>query len=195
MAREQTAEAQRLLAASVDVILERGVATLSLSQLARAVGSNNRMLLYYFGSKDRLFTEAIRAAYERFPDLAGLIPSLHAPGDIGDLICAGWRRLRAPANLPYLLLFFEAYAAAVRAPDENRAHLAVLATHWPDGIRSAFTAHGWSPSAAHRASVQVLALWRGLQLDLVAGADAAELDAAHDEAVRALLAAQRPPAS
>lgn len=187
MPREQTPRSRALLEATVDVILERGLVDLSLSQLARAVGSNNRMLLYYFGSKDELLTRATVAAYERFPALAGLIPSLQADGPLPELLHAGWRRIRARENLPYLRLFFEMLAGAARDPEHSQAQLGALATYWPEGVRAAFTAHGWDPAAAQRATVQVLALWRGLQIELLTGADPAELDAVHDTAIEALL--------
>jgi AcrR family transcriptional regulator len=187
MPRAETERSRRLLEATVDVILERGLGDLSLSQLARAIGSNNRMLLYYFGSKDELLTRATMAAYDRFPELAGLIPSLRAEAPLPGLLCAGWRRLRAPQNLPYLRLFFEVLAAAGRDPEHNTAQLGALAEHWPEGVRSAFVAHGWDAAAARTATTQVLALWRGLQVELLTGADPAELDAVHDTAVDALL--------
>ncbi|MCX6501697.1 MAG: TetR/AcrR family transcriptional regulator [Microbacterium sp.] len=182
-------EAQRLLDAAVSVILERGVVSLSLSQLAKAIGSNNRMLLYYFGSKDELFTRATLEAYGRFPGLAALIPSLSGPGSMPAVLSAGWRVLRAEEHHEYHRLFFEVLALAMRAPEENRAQLGVLATHWPDGIRAAFRAHGWAPDAAARATLQLLALWRGLQTELLTSGEPSALDAAHDAAVEALFAA------
>ena len=44
--------------------------------IARAVGSNNRMLLYYFGSKERLLEAASEIAIERFPHLAAVFERL-----------------------------------------------------------------------------------------------------------------------
>ncbi|MFT4211544.1 MAG: TetR/AcrR family transcriptional regulator [Microbacterium sp.] len=186
MPRPESPQSQRLLAAAVDVALDRGLSGLSLSALARAIGSNNRMLLYYFGSKDELYTEVTLAAYDRFPELAGLIPSLQADAPLPALLAAGWRRLRAAENLPYLRLFFEVVADAVRDPAHNRAQLSVLASHWPEGVRAAFVAHGWPAASAGVATTQLLALWRGLQIDLLTGADVERLDAVHDAAIAAL---------
>ncbi len=186
MARPDTPQSRRLLDAAVDTALELGLSGLSLSGLARAIGSNNRMLLYYFGSKDELFTEVARAAYDRFPELAGLIPSLQSDSPIPELLSAGWRKLRAPANRPYLRLFFEVVADAVRDPDHNRAQLGALASHWPAGLRTAFESHGWDTAGARAATIQVLALWRGLQIELLTGADTSDLDTAHDAAITAL---------
>ncbi|MDQ1129128.1 TetR/AcrR family transcriptional regulator [Microbacterium sp. SORGH_AS_0888] len=191
MSAEHTPEAQRLLDAAVDVILERGLWGLSLSALARAIGSNNRMLLYYFGSKDGLLTAAVQRAYERFPELAGLIPSLQGDTPLGPLLCAGWRRLRAPENVPYLRLFFDMLTLTIREPAQHPAQLDVLHRHWPAGIQAAFVAHGWGEPEARLATLQVLALWRGLQAELLTGGDPAELDAAHDAAVGTLFPPSR----
>lgn len=187
----ESPEARRLLDAAVSVILERGVVSLSLSQLAKAVGSNNRMLLYYFGSKDELFTRAALIAYARFPGLSDLIPSLSAPGTMPEVLAAAWRVLRDEAHRDYLRLFFDLLTLSMRSPEEHPAQRGVLSSHWPDGVRAGFRAHGWSEAGAAGATLQLLSLWRGLQIELLLGADPAALDAAHDHAVGVLFAEPR----
>jgi AcrR family transcriptional regulator len=44
-------ERERLLGLVAGYVLEHGIADLTLRRLAAAIGSNNRMLLYYFGSR------------------------------------------------------------------------------------------------------------------------------------------------
>ena len=61
----RTADEQRrveLLELIVDYVIENGLSDLSLRPLADAVGSSARVLLYYFGSKDRLVTALLTAA-------------------------------------------------------------------------------------------------------------------------------------
>jgi AcrR family transcriptional regulator len=50
-----------LLAGAVEHVLRHGVATLSLRPLAAALGTSDRMLLYWFGSRDRLLTAVLDA--------------------------------------------------------------------------------------------------------------------------------------
>ncbi|MDT7648160.1 MAG: hypothetical protein QOC75_5160, partial [Pseudonocardiales bacterium] len=38
----------------------RGISDLSLRQLADALGTSHRMLIYHFGSKEGLLTEVVR---------------------------------------------------------------------------------------------------------------------------------------
>lgn len=54
-----------LLNASIEYLLENGVADLSLRPLAAKVGSKARLLVYHFGSKDALLTEAMLVIRER----------------------------------------------------------------------------------------------------------------------------------
>lgn len=180
-------EAERLLSLVADHIVTHGVSGLSLSRLAKAVGSNNRMLLYYFGSKDALLGAAMQTAYARNPAQRDLMRSLQEPGDLRAQLRDAWRALRAEENLPYIRLFFEAFGVAVRDPDGNRAQLNDIATEWPRELTRAFVAHGYPDAAAASAAVQLLALWRGLQFALLEGVDTGTLDDAHDRGVDALL--------
>jgi len=60
---------ERLLAAAVGHALDSGIADLSLRQLAAAIGTSHRMLLYHFGSRQGLLPS--RAAVS---PLHGLLP-------------------------------------------------------------------------------------------------------------------------
>src|SRR3954470_1540157 len=89
---------QRLLDAAVTHALARGVGDLSLRELASAIGTSHRMLIYHFGSKEGLFVEIIRAveAAQRdvFGDFAsdGLSPT--------DAARAYWKQVADPAMWP-----------------------------------------------------------------------------------------------
>src|SRR5215472_5116869 len=49
----------KLLEQIVDYILKRGLTDLTLRPLATALDTSPRMLLYFFGSKEQLLTEAL----------------------------------------------------------------------------------------------------------------------------------------
>src|SRR5215216_6725514 len=51
----------RLLAAAIDYVLANGFSNFSLRQLAAAIGTSHRMLIYYFGSKEGLLVAVIRS--------------------------------------------------------------------------------------------------------------------------------------
>jgi AcrR family transcriptional regulator len=68
MARPKLTERRRLqaLQAAVEVIGERGLCETRISDIAQRAGLSPGLLLYYFESKDRLLTEALAFAEDRF---------------------------------------------------------------------------------------------------------------------------------
>ena len=74
---------ERLLEATMDYVRKNGVGDLTLRQLAAAVGTSHRMLVYHFGSKEGLFVEVIRSVEaEQVQALTyGLLLDLLGTGD------------------------------------------------------------------------------------------------------------------
>jgi AcrR family transcriptional regulator len=67
-ARPQLTQQRRLqtLEAAVEVIGERGLCDTRIADIARRAGLSPALLLYYFGSKDNLLTEALTFSEDRF---------------------------------------------------------------------------------------------------------------------------------
>jgi AcrR family transcriptional regulator len=63
LSRERRAQ---ILDAAARVITERGLADTRVSDIASRAGTSPGLVLYYFGSKDRLLAEALTFAEERF---------------------------------------------------------------------------------------------------------------------------------
>src|SRR6201999_844112 len=97
----------------------RGVVDLSLSELARGVGSNNRMLLYHFGSLDELVGTAVDEILGGTALLDRLKALLDGPGTRVERITAAWRHIAEPARLPHLRLFFARFGMAADVPDRH----------------------------------------------------------------------------
>jgi AcrR family transcriptional regulator len=55
-----------ILEAAADVIAERGLCETRIADVARLAGTSAALVLYYFESKDRLLTEALTHAEDRF---------------------------------------------------------------------------------------------------------------------------------
>jgi AcrR family transcriptional regulator len=66
--REQSAQATRetLLKAAIKVFGKHGLAGGRVEQISRAAKSHDRMIYYYFGSKEALFVAVIEETYRRF---------------------------------------------------------------------------------------------------------------------------------
>jgi len=166
-------ERDRLLAASVEHAREHGIGDLSLRQLAAALGTSHRMLVYYFGSKDELFVEVTKAVEQQQRDeLARVMAG-------ADDVAAMWRRLTDPSLWPQERLFFEVYAAALQGRIGNaETFLAGVVDDWLEPLAALAEREG-VPRATARADARLmLAVTRGLLLDLLATGDRRGVNAA-----------------
>jgi AcrR family transcriptional regulator len=66
MASRLTRRRLEILEAAADVIRERGLCETRIADVARRAGASAALVLYYFDSKDRLLTEALTHAEDRF---------------------------------------------------------------------------------------------------------------------------------
>jgi AcrR family transcriptional regulator len=179
-------ERARLLALTRELILRRGVIGLSLSELARSIGSNNRMLLYHFGSLDELLGVAVDDIVSGTELLDRLAELLRSPGSPVDRLAAAWRHLADPARLPHLRLFFARFGMAVDVPERDAAFLVQIRDRWTAVVADALRGLP-EIEDPDDVAVAVVALWRGLQIQLICGEDRARLDAVHAGAVTGLL--------
>lgn len=183
-----TAERDRLLELVVDRILDQSMIQMSLSGIARSIGSNNRMLLYYFGSREDLLDEAAVRAFERFPRLRDLFVRLAESGDFAERLIRAWADLSAAENIPYLRLYFQQLGIAIHASHVWAPFISRSNTQWLERIDGVLRAEGYGAERSRVTAIEITSLWRGLQILLLTGGDADELSAAHAARVRALVA-------
>lgn len=181
----------RLLAAASSHVLEHGLAGLSLSALSRAIGSSNRMLLYHFGSLDGLIAEVVASVVER-GEVTNEVLAVVASGDgsLEDRLDRAWAQLASPALRGARELFFGYFGQVVHRLDEVEPFAVLVRDTWTAGVQAALRRE-WGRDA-HAQANAIVALWRGLQMDLLAGAAPEAVASTHRIAVRALLAAGRP---
>jgi AcrR family transcriptional regulator len=154
-----------LLARVLEYAAREGVADKSLREIAAGVGTSHRMLLYHFRSREGLLV-AIVAEVERQQRvvLDGM------DGSDADVMWNLWKQVSDPALRPYVRLFFATVGLAVQGVPGTRALLDTLTDPWLDQ----------SAQRADRTAVRLgVATTRGLLLDLLAGADPDEVDAAY----------------
>ncbi|MGP4043040.1 TetR/AcrR family transcriptional regulator [Streptomyces sp. 2A115] len=167
-------ERARLLRLSADHILAHGIAGLSLRGIGKAVGSNNRMLLYYFGSKEELIAAALGEAGGRFPLLEQVFALLDDHDQpLRTRLEAAWELLSADENLPFHRVFFEALGLAGYQRGRFDAFLDAVATTWRGRVVTALRAEGVPAAEADDLARELVSLWRGLQLDLLTAGDRA----------------------
>ncbi len=113
MSPSRTNAKEWLLEATMDYVRKNGVGDLTLRQLAAAVGTSHRMLVYHFGSKEGLFIEVIRSVEaEQVQALEALVSD--ATLSPLDQLRQMWQRLADPSLAPNERLFFEVYGQALQ---------------------------------------------------------------------------------
>ncbi len=173
--RPQPQIRQRLLDACTDHALEHGLPA-RLGPLAEATGTSSRMLLYHFGTRDGLLREILGQARERqveaFTALLRLRPGEPYPATL----TRAWAAISGPQGEPYLRMF-------------SRLHDAAGEPLWP-GFRRAATTDWLAPLQEGMGSLGrpelatvVLAVIRGLLMDLDATGDVARTHRAFDDFV------------
>jgi AcrR family transcriptional regulator len=169
----------RLLSAVIEHIQRCGISDLSLRELAAAIGTSHRMLLYHFGSREGLLVavvQAVEAAQREF--VADLIADPLASRT--DLLRTLWRRWADPRYWPNERLFFELYAAALQGKPGTVGLLDDVIDAWVTPMLEYGRAHGMDVQLVEAETRLAIAVVRGLLLDLLATRDRAAVDRAFE---------------
>lgn len=170
---------QQLLERAISYLTERGMSDISLRELAAALGTSHRMLIYHFGSKEGLFVEVVREADRRQRQvLADLIGG--PPADFADASRRFWRQLRSAELAPLGRLFFELCGQALQGRSYALPVLAGVVDSWIEPLLPALQAAGLSEPQARAQARLGLAVVRGLLLDVLATGDVTGVDEAYD---------------
>ncbi|HKT03802.1 MAG TPA: TetR/AcrR family transcriptional regulator [Rugosimonospora sp.] len=178
----------QLLAAATEYVLDNGVADLTLRPLAAGIGVTITTVVRQFGSKDELIEEVTRAINQQLLDDLRHDPELADRPPIETLRTL-WHRWLTPAQARQFRLMFELYGLALQNPRQYRWFTESVVRDWLPPIEQALARAGVQPARARTLATLVLALLRGLHLDLVVTHDTARIDAAFEIAVTTLAAA------
>ncbi|SDL98551.1 TetR/AcrR family transcriptional regulator [Nonomuraea jiangxiensis] len=170
MARPKTGARERLLADTVAYVAAHGMGELSLRDLAAAIGSSPRMLIFHFGSKEALLVEIVRAIERRQREFFRQVATA-GTGTPVERLRTMWQHLTDPAFAPYQRLFFELYGQAVQGRPHATAMLDGLLSDWIDPVADIFEQMGMSPGRAAQEGRLAIAVARGLLMDLLATGD------------------------
>jgi AcrR family transcriptional regulator len=162
-----------------DYVLKHGLADMSLRPLAAALDTSPRMLLYHFGSKEQLVSEALAAA--RAPQAEQSRAWLAAQPDLdpGALLRRFWR-WQLDEQGPFLRLFFEVYGLALQDPARFPGFLEHAVADWLKFISALLRRAGVGASQSRTAATAVIAGYRGLLLDVLATGERARATRALD---------------
>lgn len=173
--RPQPEIRERLLVACTDHALAHGLPE-RLDPLVRASGASARVLLYHFGTRDALLRAVLARARQRQLDAFGELLDVRPDEPWTRTLRRAWTSMTGPDGQPYLRMFSQLGDRPVRRL-------------WPDFPRAATTdwlvplAEGLASVGRPGLETLVLAVVRGLLMDLDATGDRARADRAFDDFV------------
>jgi AcrR family transcriptional regulator len=165
---------ERVLEAVVEHALREGIVDLSLRELASAIGTSHRMLIYHFGTREGLLVAVVREVERR--ERRTLTDTNLSTAAARHL----WDRLIDPALRPQERLFFELYTHALLGRPGTEGFLAEALEGWLAPITEAITQLDIDDHQARVIARLGLAVTRGLLLDLLASGDSAGATEAFD---------------
>jgi AcrR family transcriptional regulator len=173
---------EELRTAIVRYLIKHGLTGLSLRPLAKALGCTPRVLLYHFGSKEKMVIEVLaqirrgqRVAYGRIEESSFIKAYLTV-----------WKRMSAPDSEPLFRLFFEVYGIALRSPRLYKAFLHDTIENWLQPITDELKIEGYPRHQARAIATIVLAGLRGFMLDFCTTHDRKRVDQAVELWLRSL---------
>jgi AcrR family transcriptional regulator len=168
---------EKLCDQAVDYVLSHGVGELTLRPLAKALGTNARMLIYHFGSREGLMREILARLREREDArIQSWFRRSKERHTLPEFLRWQWRRLSAPRARPAGRLILELYALALRHPREYPGVLEDPLAYWQKLTERA----GVEAEAGAIEATLLLAVNRGLLLDLCATGERARVGRAMD---------------
>ena len=118
----------RILERLADEVLLTGLDAASLRPLANAIGTSDRMLLYYFPDKETLIRSILGCIVQRLVAILDeRFPSKRLIDSDG-MLRALWRSMREPLMHPYMQIWLELAAHAARGKEPHRTIGASIAT-------------------------------------------------------------------
>jgi TetR/AcrR family transcriptional repressor of bet genes len=156
----------QILAAAVQLLVEEGLASVRVADVARRAGTSATSVIYYFGTKDALFEEAIAGADDAF--YAALLADVERLDSGVDRLA--W--LVVSSSATDWLLWMDLWVYARRHPEMLAAHRrfdqrfrAMIA----DSIRHGHARGEWSAVEADAVALRLGSLMRGLAVHVALG--------------------------
>jgi AcrR family transcriptional regulator len=175
-----------LLKQVVHYLQHHGVAQMSLSPLAEAIGATKRMLLYYFGSHENLLAQALAASR---PDAHAMFDDVHDTAGLRKAAHALWEAIVAGQQAGPIRMLLQLLSLAATDPEQygNLAADSVDVMLGP--IAAAYVRLGHPPEQARAGATLLVSGLRGLCQDRLVTHDVPRTDAAARRLIKDAVAA------
>ncbi len=167
-----------ILGRAIEHLAAHGLGDTSLRQLAGALGTSHRMLVYHFGSKEGFLVAVVRAVEARQRAALAEIVATAGSASPAEIMRRFWDRLADPALWPHERLFFELYSQALQGRPHALPLLEGIIDSWIEPAVEFARRHGLPERPARAQARLGLAVMRGLLLDLLATGDRRAVDQA-----------------
>jgi len=164
----------RLLDATVEHALDKGIVDLSLREIASAIGTSHRMLIYHFGSREGLLLAVVREVERREHEM------IACESFTADDARREWDRLIDPSLRSQERLFFEIYVHALLDRPGTDGFLEEALEGWISPMVDSLTGSGMERDEARVVARLGVAVTRGLLLDLLASGDSVGVTRAYE---------------
>ena len=145
----------QILAGALEAAIDEGLSQLTFGRLAKRLGVNDRIVVYYFPTKDDLIAEVLLTMGLRLQE--ALAAAFTAPAaDYIELSHAAWPVLARPEVDPIFALFFEANGLAAAGREPYRALVTQLVKAWIDWLAELFTGTAEQRQVEAEAAIAVL---------------------------------------
>lgn len=161
---------EEMLSGALDAALEGGLSRLTFGRLASRLQISDRMVVYYFPTKDDLVTSVLAVVGDRLQNV--LAAAFSTPmNDHRSLVAAAWPVVAKPEYDPLFGLYFEAIGQATAGLEPYRSVASLLVEGWIEWL-SGFVVG--SPDHRRMEATAAVALLDGLLLmRLLGGSDLA----------------------
>jgi AcrR family transcriptional regulator len=159
-----------LLNAAIEFATAHGLSNVSLRQMATALGTSHRMLIYHFGSKEGLLVEVVNEVERRQRERMSEIET-DAAVTAAETIRQIWSELSDPTMWPHERLFFEVYGLALQGHPHATQFLDGIVEDWLAPATELAVQRGMPKRDALALARLSLAVVRGLLLDLLTTGD------------------------
>jgi len=174
-----------LLDAAIEFASAHGLSDVSLRQMATALGTSHRMLIYHFGSKEGLLVAVVNEVERRQREsMAALGTDTTMAPD--ETLRQMWRTLADPSLWPLERLFYEVYGQALQGRAQTTHFLDGVVESWLEPAAALGVRMGLSKRDARAWARLGLAVVRGLLLDLLATGDRTGCDDAIERFIATL---------
>lgn len=168
----------QLLDAITTYTLTHGLSGVPLRDVAAAVGTNARMLLYHFASRDQLVVEVLdNARRQQEALLRAAIDDVPELGTVEKLTRI-WHAMSSKRHEGYARLFFEAYGLGIQGRTEYGVALKGTVTFLHELVEAMLVRDGMQRGDAKPFASLVAASLRGLVLEVLANSDRSRANAA-----------------